>query len=150
MSAEISPKHNAVHRFSISIKGVVFRGSQVILLKNDRNEWELPGGRIELGETPEECVRREIEEELGLQVKVVQILDSWLYHIREGADVFIVTYGCLSEPGGEIVSSSEHKAAGLFDLEEVPALTMPEGYKRSILDWARLRKIMGSMPVPAG
>jgi 8-oxo-dGTP pyrophosphatase MutT (NUDIX family) len=141
MSGEISPKHNPVHRFPISIKGVVFRGSQVILLKNERNEWELPGGKIELGETPEACVRREIEEELGLQVRVIQILDSWIYHIREGADVFIVTYGCLSEPGGEIVPSSEHKATGLFELEEVPALTMPEGYKRSIQDWARRREI---------
>ena len=139
MSAEISPKHNPVQRFPISIKGVVFQGSQVILLKNERNEWELPGGKIEMGETPEVCVRREIEEELGLQVKVVQILDSWMYHIREGADVFIVTYGCLSEPGGEIVPSSEHKETALFELEAVPALNMPEGYKRSILHWARHR-----------
>jgi 8-oxo-dGTP pyrophosphatase MutT (NUDIX family) len=139
MSTEISSKHNPVHRFPISIKGVVFRGSQVILLKNERNEWELPGGKIELGETPEACVCREIEEELGIQVKVSQILDSWMYHIREGADVFIVTYGCLPEPGGDIIPSPEHKETALFELEEVPGLNMPEGYKRSILHWARHR-----------
>ena len=74
MSTEISSKHNPVHRFPISIKGVVFRGSQVILLKNERDEWELPGGKIELGETPEACVYREIKEEVGIQVKVSQIL----------------------------------------------------------------------------
>jgi ADP-ribose pyrophosphatase YjhB (NUDIX family) len=42
--------------FPISIKGVVLRDERVLLLKNERQEWELPGGRIEIGETPEECV----------------------------------------------------------------------------------------------
>ncbi|GGM43483.1 hypothetical protein GCM10012275_13070 [Longimycelium tulufanense] len=38
--------------FPISIKGVVVRDGKVLLLKNEREEWELPGGRIEPGELP--------------------------------------------------------------------------------------------------
>ncbi|MEU6701775.1 NUDIX domain-containing protein [Pseudonocardia sp. NPDC046786] len=50
--------------FSVSIKGVVLDSRQrVLLVKNERDEWELPGGRIEIGESPEECVAREIAEE---------------------------------------------------------------------------------------
>lgn len=37
--------------FPVSIKGVVVSDDRVLLLKNDRDEWELPGGRIELGES---------------------------------------------------------------------------------------------------
>jgi ADP-ribose pyrophosphatase YjhB (NUDIX family) len=51
--------------YPVSVKGVVAHDGRVLLLKNDRSEWELPGGRLELGETPEECVAREIEEETG-------------------------------------------------------------------------------------
>ena len=36
----------------VSIKGAVFVDEKVVLLLNDRAEWELPGGRLEKGETP--------------------------------------------------------------------------------------------------
>jgi 8-oxo-dGTP pyrophosphatase MutT (NUDIX family) len=39
-------------RLAISIKGVLIEGGAVVLLENERDEWELPGGRLEPGETP--------------------------------------------------------------------------------------------------
>jgi 8-oxo-dGTP pyrophosphatase MutT (NUDIX family) len=51
----------------------------VLLLKNERDEWELPGGRLEAGETPRQCVVREIEEETGWPVTAGPLLDAWVY-----------------------------------------------------------------------
>ena len=48
--------------FPISVKGVVVRDGAVVLLRNERGEWELPGGRLERGEDPEGCVAREVAE----------------------------------------------------------------------------------------
>jgi 8-oxo-dGTP pyrophosphatase MutT (NUDIX family) len=135
---QTQPTDNLAYRFPVSVKGVILRGEQVILLKNDRDEWELPGGKLELDEEPRACVEREIAEELGLTVQAGRILDSWVYRIAPGVDVLIVTYGCHADPAGEIVHSAEHKAVGLFDLTDIDTLPMPEGYRVSIRAWAAI------------
>jgi 8-oxo-dGTP pyrophosphatase MutT (NUDIX family) len=129
----------AVRTFPVSVKGVVVRDGKVLLLENERGEWELPGGKLELGEDPPDGVAREISEETGWQVTAGPLLDCWQYHIGQDRDVVIVTYGCHLLSAGPPVVSSEHKRAGLFGPAEVPPLAMPEGYKRSITAWfARL------------
>ncbi|MFD6140643.1 NUDIX domain-containing protein [Promicromonospora sp. NPDC060271] len=126
--------------FPISVKGVVAdKAERVLLLKNEREEWELPGGRIEIGETPEECVAREIWEETQWKVKTGPILDTWMYYIQVAKKhVFIATYGCYPEADVEPVLSHEHKEVGLFTAAEIARLTMPEGYRRSIATWLEL------------
>src|SRR5271154_3930176 len=50
---------------AISIKGVLIEDGSVVLLENERGEWELPGGRPEPGEDAATCLVREFAEELG-------------------------------------------------------------------------------------
>jgi 8-oxo-dGTP pyrophosphatase MutT (NUDIX family) len=130
----------------ISVKGVLVRDGRVLLLRNERDEWELPGGRLEPGETPEACVTREIAEETGLPVTEAMILDTWVYHIDVAAkDVFIVTYGCLTSSLAEPMLSREHQEIGEFSEHEVPDLRMPDGYKRSVATWFdRLRDLQAA------
>lgn len=127
------------HRFPVSVKGVAVQDGKVLLLENERDEWELPGGKLELGEDPLDCVVREISEEAGWQVTAGPLLDCWQYHIRPGSDVVIVTYGCHVLSTDPPVLSNEHKRVGLFAPVQVPDLVMPDGYKRSVAAWfARL------------
>lgn len=128
------------HLFPVSIKGVVVRDGRVLLLRNERDEWELPGGKLDLGEDPADCVVREIAEEVGWQVTAGPLLDAWQYHIRDGVDVLIVTFGCRTRSDAEPVLSHEHKEIGLFTEAEISSLPMPDGYKLSIANWyAQLR-----------
>ncbi|MEV6526995.1 NUDIX domain-containing protein [Longispora sp. NPDC051575] len=129
------------HAFPVSVKGVVVQHGRVLLLKNERDEWELPGGKLELGEALPERLRVRIAQESGWQVTVGPILDSWQYHIREGVDVLIVTYGAHVDSDAVPTLSGDYPEAALFDESEVACLNMPEPYKRSIADWyGRLRE----------
>ena len=112
----------AVHVFPVSVKGVALQDGKVLLLENERREWELPGGKLELGEDPADCVAREIGEESGWDVVTGPLLDRWQYRIRPGADVLIVTYGCHVRSAAPPVVGSEHKRAGLFSPAQAPAL----------------------------
>ena len=119
----------------VSIKGVCLVGGKVVLLKNERDEWELPGGRLEAGEDPVPCLKRELEEELGIAAEIGDLLDCWRYPVLPTREVLIVTFGVLPMAERELQLSTEHKELGRFAPAEVDGLNMPEGYRRSIRDW---------------
>ncbi|MGW5429572.1 NUDIX hydrolase [Streptomyces sp. NPDC004059] len=141
----------------VSVKGVVLDAhDRVLLLRNERDEWELPGGRLETGTDdgsqppdtgPEAALEREIREETGWEVEAGPLLDGgvWIYEPVPGRRVLIVTYGCtVLTPHRPPAVSHEHRRAGLFPGPEVSHLTMPDGYKRSIAAWYALRPTGGS------
>jgi len=119
---------------------VIIRDGRVVLCRNERDEWELPGGKLELSESPEQCLTREIAEELQLDIEPESMLDSWVYTIASGVDVVVIAYGCVESSLGEAVLSDEHKEVQWFALDEIDSLRIPQGYKTSIKSWsARLR-----------
>ncbi|GHG80355.1 NUDIX hydrolase [Streptomyces griseocarneus] len=124
----------------VSVKAVALDIHQrVLLLKNERQEWELPGGRLEHDDdSPETTVERELLEETGWEVKTGPLIDGgvWIYEPIPSRRVLIITYGCtVLTPDRTPVVSHEHKEIALFTADEVPDLHMPDGYKRAIAAW---------------
>ena len=125
---------------AVSVKGVVFFDGLVPLLKNERDEWELPGGRLEEGEDPAACVVREMAEELSIRVTTHSILDSWSYEVLPGRRVLIITYLCESlNFAADCRMSHEHRELAFFEATDTFALAMPDGYRRSIRAAMELR-----------
>jgi 8-oxo-dGTP pyrophosphatase MutT (NUDIX family) len=126
-------------RFPVSVKGVLLEEGRVVLLLNERDEWELPGGRLERGEDPLDCLRREFAEELGADIVADGMLDCWLYQVLPGKELLIVTYAVRRLNLREFHVSREHRKFGLFAVSELKDLAMPEGYRRSIRGCAARR-----------
>jgi mutator protein MutT len=120
------------YRLPISVKAVLVDAGRACLLFNERDQWELPGGRLEQGETPEDCLRREVREEIGLEPVVESLVDARAFEPVPGKEVFILVYRCRLLAPGTVVLSAEHRQAGWFSLAEMESLVLPTGYLGSI------------------
>ena len=118
--------------FPVSVKGVALVRGGVILLENERREWELPGGRLDATDaTLQDALRREFVEELGIVVEVGALLDSWIYDV-EGKRVLILTYSCQATRPAELVWSDEHEGVAELTLATLRNEPLPEGYLHAI------------------
>lgn len=120
-------------KWTVSVKGVLINNENVLLGLNDRGEWELPGGQLNDGESPEEAVVREFLEESGLTVLPQRVLMTEVFEVVPGRDILIVSFNVvLSGMGSGIVVSPEHEAMDWTPLKSLPDLPLPSVYRRAI------------------
>lgn len=83
-----------------------------------RGSWCLPGGFIELGETPQAAARRECQEETGYEIEITRLIDVYYYENFRGSGILLVYKGYIS--GGEACPGDDADAVGFFGVDELP------------------------------
>lgn len=68
---------------------IILKNNQVLIAQravDDKlaGKWEFPGGKIEIGETPQECLKREIKEELEVDIEVLDFFGESIYRHQSG------------------------------------------------------------------
>jgi 8-oxo-dGTP pyrophosphatase MutT (NUDIX family) len=125
--------------FEIGIKALIVNGEgKILLLKAGEEEkkyenvdfWDLPGGRIQGDETIEETLRREIEEELGIDGRnliIKELFDATIstFKIRKEGKQFglmLIVYRCELPPDAKFDLSKEHFSYGWISVGEAGKL----------------------------
>lgn len=123
----------------VSVKGIVFEEGKIWLRKNERHEWELPGGKLDEGEQPEQTVVRELKEELGFEVEVKKLVGAHLYTIKKSIDesrgVLVISYHCMliKKSGSfELLGEAGRAEFRSFSPDEITTLNMPQFYRDAI------------------
>jgi 8-oxo-dGTP diphosphatase len=124
---------------AVSVKAVIIECGRVLLLANDRGEWELPGGRIDPGESESEALAREIREELGVTAHIGARLADDPFEVLPGRMVRIVSYGCELEGAAALRLSDEHRDLLWAPADALGDLPLPEVYRRAVGLWVSLR-----------
>jgi mutator protein MutT len=117
----------------VGVGAVLIHEGRVLLIRRGkeplRGRWVVPGGTVELGETLEQALVREIEEETGLVVRpreVVAVFDR--IHGEKGRVDYhyvIIDYLC-DYVAGEAKAGSDAEAVALVAPEDLPSYDLPE------------------------
>lgn len=107
---------------------VIRQGDKVLVAQRQhghlKGKWEFPGGKLEPGESPEQCLVREIKEELNLDVRVGDILAA-VYHVYETGPILLLPYTCtLADAGGSTKRATACVTARWVSLEELARLDL--------------------------
>ena len=125
---------------------IEFLENKILLVKRKtvvfKGYWALPGGRIDVAESAEEAVVREVKEETGLDIEIVKKIGE--YHERGVKDRIEYEYWrtCfLVKPiGGEIKRQDEEiEKIRIFDLKNIPE-TLAFNHSNIIKDYTRIKE----------
>jgi 8-oxo-dGTP diphosphatase len=114
-------------QFRIGIFALIFDGERILLgLRRDIDWWNLPGGGMELGETVDEALYREVREETGLEVEVGQLVG--VYSKPQKQEV-VLTFRCRVV-GGTMQPTEETRESRYFDPNALPDKLLPKHRER--------------------
>jgi 8-oxo-dGTP diphosphatase len=118
-------------RHSVSVAGVVVRddGRVLVIQRRDNGHWEPPGGVLELEETFDEGVRREVAEETGVEVEVEQLTGAYK-NLSRG--IVALVFRCRPA-AGDATATDESRRVAWFTRDEVRRHMAP-AYAIRVLD----------------
>lgn len=107
---------------------VIVMNGKVLLAKRSRNDplrhkWEFPGGKIEGDETPEECLRRELNEELGIEADIGDFICS-SRHAYEHISVELLAFRVTKFSG--VIRPLDHEEIRWVEPEQFHHYDFPE------------------------
>ena len=113
--------------YPVSVKAIIIDRGKIILLKNERGEWDFPGGKITSYDQPKETLIREVREELGIKIKELTIYSS-INLVINNVKVIILLYKAKVASKDPIEISFEHLDYGFFTKEETMKINILKEY----------------------
>jgi 8-oxo-dGTP diphosphatase len=129
----VTPKREYPDQPIVGVGGVVIDAGRALLIRRGspplENQWSIPGGMLELGETLAQGVRRELAEETGLDVNVIGLIE-----VLERIDP--APHGASGNPGSADASRPQYHFVILDYLCEARSGTLRAGSDAKEFAWA--------------
>jgi len=117
-------------------------GNILLLRRKDNDKWTMPGGTLDFGESLTHCAVREVREETGLQIRIIDLIGTYTdphiliaYSDGEVRQEFTFVYAAEIE-SGELKIDDESKEASWVPLMSAVELPLAESQRRRLKDVA--------------
>ncbi|TAL66303.1 MAG: NUDIX domain-containing protein [Legionella sp.] len=113
----------------LDVRAFILKDNQLLLVKErSDNLWTLPGGWVDVNESPSEAVIREVLEETGFHVKVIKFLALWDKqkhdHPPQWPHIYKVFFQC-EIVSGQMKENIEISEINFFSMTQLPDLSTP-------------------------
>jgi len=125
--ADTSDSPGSSARFRVAVSALIFDDGRILLAhRRDIDWWNLPGGGMEVGETVDEALRREVREETGLVVEIERLVG--VYSKPQKQEV-VLTFRC-HVTGGTLSATEESCECRYFAPHDLPTNILPKHRQR--------------------
>ena len=116
----------------VVVAGVIEQDGRILIGKRKQGKkfagnWEFPGGTLEKGETPEQCLRRELREELAVEIEVGDLICSSEYSYTPEWTIKLLAYRTRLISG--IFNLKDHEEVRWVSLGDLINYDFPEASK---------------------
>ena len=125
----------------IGVTAFIIKDGRLLVVKKSKNElflsgyYEMPGGKVEFGESTEDALLREVKEETSLRIKIIKPYSTFSYlsnnNQRHTIDIQFLTE--LTDNPDNIKLSSEHDEFKWIEKEEIDNYKISDQMKAAIL-----------------
>ena len=140
---------------SVGVGGVVVDDGRVLLIKRGKpplyGRWVVPGGTVELGESLEQALVREVREETGLEVRPLAFLTAFERIVRDDGAVrhhFVILDYLCERVSGDVAAASDVLDARFVAPEELERYELPPKALEVVLDGLRRAGVPVPSPLP--
>lgn len=127
--------HSSYPRLSPAIIVAVTRGDRLLLARSHRHppgRFSVLAGFVEPGETLEECLRREVKEEVGIDVKNIRYFGSQPWPFPHS---LMIAFTCEYAVGEIVLEEAEIAEADWYRADELPRVPPRISISRALIDW---------------